>query len=154
MLEWLHSMYLNHSWSSQTLWTTVGIDCPNSNPTKICNLHSSEVIEFIVKPVFMVARSNDVLLQCIRSSQTYFQPNLLLWTPYCHNTTNPVMTVVPVHSFPKSLTFNRIQWTSLLLPPTPHWSILRHLNWKSIVWVSISLKSNQKAAQDLFSSFM
>ena len=41
-------MYLNHSWSLQTVWTTVGIDCPNSNPTKICNLHSSEAIAAIV----------------------------------------------------------------------------------------------------------
>ena len=40
-------MPLVHSWTSWTVWTTVGIDCPNSNPTKICNLHSSEGIAAI-----------------------------------------------------------------------------------------------------------
>ena len=35
-------------YSSRTVWTTVGIDCLNSNPTKIFNLHSSEVIAAIV----------------------------------------------------------------------------------------------------------
>ena len=48
VLVWLYSMPLVHSWSSRTVWTTVGIDCPNSNPTKICNLHSSEAIAAIV----------------------------------------------------------------------------------------------------------
>ena len=47
-LGWLHSMPLVHGRSSQTVWTTVRIDCSNSHPTKICDLHSSEGIAAII----------------------------------------------------------------------------------------------------------
>ena len=56
VLGWLHSMSLVHSWTYRTVWTTVGIDCPNSNPNKICNLHSSEAIAAIVR--FLVCQKS------------------------------------------------------------------------------------------------
>ena len=41
-------MPLDYSWTYRTVWKTVGIDCPNSNLNKICNLNSSEAIAAIV----------------------------------------------------------------------------------------------------------
>ena len=41
-------MPLVHSGSSPTVWKTVGINCSNSHPTKIFNLHSSDGIAPIV----------------------------------------------------------------------------------------------------------